>query len=614
MKIIVLIMVFSITVAFAVGAIAVKRSTSYLTVEIDEKILNTAENFSNDFSADFNHMEGLTDALVSYGATTFDMERFQQEGRTYLEGYKEELGGFIRTNLTTAAEAHSLYVTFNPELTSKSDEVWYVLENGQPKEVLADFETRDFEQPYEEDMAYFFEPIETKAGVWTGPYYDTDVDEEMFSYSRAIYVDDVFVAVAGADINADDTIRIIKDMKLYDSGYASLLDENYEFVINPKEDDAAFVDDTAAEAESIRECLKKEVELQESANGKAPDSKSAERTKRSGIIHYDFSGAEKILGFSRMDNGWTMIIVQPQAEVYAPVKSMTSVFLILAAGLAIVLIAFLIAFSAPFVRKQSALEAQNREKDILLIYQSRQAKIGEMVGNITHQWKQPLNTIKLIMANLLDSYRYGDLDEARLKKSVDKVDGIVDKMSETITDFSGFLKPTKEKESFDMQECIRTAISLMEESITYHKIHVDVVCETEDLAYGYYNEAVHVVFNILNNARDAIVAAEPEERQITVTIVRQENMVKVSVMNRGNHIPDDVKEQMFEPYFTTKEASGGTGLGLYISRQIIEERMDGRLFAENVQDGVVCGILLPTSTEKADRENDGKKKSDKMTK
>lgn len=579
MKIIVLIMVFSITVAFAVGVIAVKRSTSYLAVEIDEKILNTAENFSNDFSADFNHMEGLTDALVSYGATTFDMERFRQEGRTYLEEYKEELGGFISTNLTTAAGAHSLYVTFNPELTSKSDEVWYVLEDGQPEEVLADFETRDFEQPYEEDMAYFFEPIETKAGVWTGPYYDTDVDEEMFSYSRAIYVDSAFVAVAGADINADDTIRIIKDMKLYDSGYAALLDENYEFVINPREDGTSSQEE--AEAQLIRERLGKEAAVQSS-----------------GIIHYTFNDDEKILGFSRMENGWTMIMVQSQAEAYAPVKSMTFVFLILAVGIAMVLIAFLIAFSAPFVRKQNALEAQNREKDILLIYQSRQAKIGEMVGNITHQWKQPLNTIKLIMANLLDSYRYGDLDEARLKKSVDKVDGIVDKMSETITDFSGFLKPTKEKEAFDVRECIRTAISLMEESLTSHKIHVDVVCETEDLAYGYYNEAVHVIFNILNNARDAIILSDPEEREIQITIARQENMVKVSVMNPGDHIPEDVKENMFEPYFTTKEASGGTGLGLYISRQIIEERMDGRLFAKNVEGGVVCGILLPKAADR----------------
>lgn len=577
-KIISLITVFSISVAIVVGYISIARGTSYLTAEIEEKILITAENFSNDFSAKFNHMEGMTDSLASHVTTTFDVKALEKDPEAYLQQYEKSLSELIETNMNMVSNAHSLYVTFNPELAEKEHEVWYAVVDGEIRQISADFQAnkRDFQLPYVADMVYFFEPQMQYAGVWTGPYYDKDIQEDVFSYSRAIYVDDLFIGVAGADINADDTIGIIKEMKLYPEGYSALLDDDFEFLVYPQKD-------TSKEEEIIQKQLKKEI--------------GADSVKKSGNIKYSFAGTKKILGYSKMDNGWTMVIVQPQQAAYKPVRSLTIVFFVMALILAVVLIAFLGAFSRPFLRRQSSLEAENREKDILLAYQSRQAKIGEMVGNITHQWKQPLNTIKLILANLLDSYRYDDLDENRLQKSVDKVDGIIDKMSETITDFSGFLKPTKEKEHFHVKRCIQSALSLMEESITFHRIEVAISCETEEMAFGYYNETVHVIFNILNNARDAIVLAGPADRKIDIFVVRADDMIKIAIENPGDPIPAENMPLLFEPYFTTKEDSGGTGLGLYISRQIIEDRMNGKLFIENIPKGVRCGVLIPMKGE-----------------
>lgn len=611
-KIISLITVFSISVAIVVGYISIARGTSYLTAEIEEKILITAEKFSNDFSAKFNHMEGLTDSLASHVATTFDAERLQDDPEAYLRQYEKSLSELIETNMNTVSNAHSLYVTFNPELAEREHEVWYAVVDGKVQKISADFQAnrRDFQLPYVEDMVYFFEPQIQYAGVWTGPYYDKDIQEDVFSYSRAIYAGDLFIGVAGADINADDTISIIEAMKLYPEGYSALLDEDFEFLVYPKKD-------TSGEEPVIRKQLQKEA--------------NANHAKKSGNIKYTFAETKKILGYSKMDNGWTMVIVQPQEAAYKPVKSLTIVFFVMALILAVVLIAFLGAFSRPFIRRQSSLEAENREKDILLAYQSRQAKIGEMVGNITHQWKQPLNTIKLILANLLDSYRYDDLDERRLQKSVDKVDGIIDKMSETITDFSGFLKPTKEKERFPVKQCIKSALSLMEESITFHKIEVAISCETDEEAFGYYNETVHVIFNILNNARDAIVSSRacgrmadsvkgasaptgitsrnagrssgesmpvgPLGRKIDISVVRAGDMIKIAIENPGDPIPAEIMPLLFEPYFTTKEESGGTGLGLYISRQIVEERMKGKIFIENIPGGVRCSVLIPMKGE-----------------
>lgn len=577
-KIISLITVFSISVAIVVGYISIARGTSYLTAEIEEKILITAENFSNDFSAKFNHMEGMTDSLASHVTTTFDVKALENDPESYLQQYEKSLSELIETNMNMVSNAHSLYVTFNPELAEKEHEVWYAVVDGKVRQISADFQAnkRDFQLPYVADMVYFFEPQMQYAGVWTGPYYDKDIQEDVFSYSRAIYVDDLFIGVAGADINADDTIGIIKEMKLYPEGYSALLDDDFEFLVYPWKD-------TSKEETIIQKQLKKEI--------------GADSVKKSGNIKYSFAGTKKILGYSKMDNGWTMVIVQPQKAAYKPVKSLTIVFFVMALILAVVLIAFLGAFSRPFLRRQSSLEAENREKDILLAYQSRQAKIGEMVGNITHQWKQPLNTIKLILANLLDSYRYDDLDENRLQKSVDKVDGIIDKMSETITDFSGFLKPTKEKEHFHVNRCIKSALSLMEESITFHRIEVAISCETDEMAFGYYNETVHVIFNILNNARDAIVLAGPADRKIDIFVVQAGDMIKIAIENPGDPIPAENMPLLFEPYFTTKEDSGGTGLGLYISRQIIEDRMNGKLFIENIPEGVRCGVLIPMKGE-----------------
>ncbi len=574
-KIIALITMFSMTLAFVVGTIAMKRSTDYLNTEIEEKILNTAENHANDFSASFNHMEGLTDSLASHVLTTFDVGAFRTNGVAYMEEYKAALSKHMETSMNMVDTAHSLYVTFNPDFTSNDDEVWYAVVDGKVQKVEADFEAnkRDFDYPYAEDMVYFFAPQNKDDGVWTGPYYDKDIDEEVFSYSRAIYIDGVFVGVAGADINGDDTIKRISEMQMYPNGYSALLDENLNFVVNPSED--------KGEEKVIRAAVKAEFE-------KNPDSMSA-------AVKYDYDGTAKLIGYARMDNGWTMVIVQTQEEAYNPIKRLKEIFIILAGILGMVLVAFLYGFSRPFLKKQSSLEAENKEKEILLIYQSRQAKIGEMVGNITHQWKQPLNTIKLIMANLLDSYRYDDLDEERLVKSVDKVDGIIDKMAETVTDFSEFLKPAKEKDVFDVRECIRASMSLMEESLTYHRIPVEVECSDECKAYGYYNEFIHVVFNVMNNARDAIIAAEPEDRKIRVEIRGGEGMTEVVITNKGENIPEENLPNLFEPYFTTKQSSGGTGLGLYISKKITEERMGGKLSMENIEGGVSCRIMIPAA-------------------
>lgn len=280
-KVISIITIFSMTVAVAVGYIAINRSKAYLETEIEGKILNTSEKYANDFSAQFNHMEGLTDSLAAHVTTSFDLEKYHDQREEYLDQYEEELAEVIKCNLQTTENAHSLYVTFSPDLSEIGREVWFIMKDGKLEEIEVDFlsKHRDFSLPYKKDMAYFFEPKEADGGIWTAPYFDKDISEEVFSYSRAIYVDDVFIGVAGADITAEDIVSTVKDMKLYSGGYSTLLDNNYNMIVAP-------VQVEESEKELISSRLKK---MDDNA---------------SGIMDYSYEGKGEILGYSHMDNGW----------------------------------------------------------------------------------------------------------------------------------------------------------------------------------------------------------------------------------------------------------------------------------------------------------------------
>jgi len=578
-KPIAIILLFSVTVSFVIGFFTISRSTRLLEAEIKNTILRTAEKSANDFSTQFNHMEGLTDSLASYVATNFDMDAYKASPESYMDAFEKDLAELLVYSLKTSRNGHSLYVTFNPELTEVAREVWYLInEEGEPEDVSFNYEKQDkeFSLPYDDDMAYFFEPQGKDYGIWVPPYLDVDINQEVLSYSRAVYVDGMFIGIAGADITADDIVKEVKSMQLYSGGYATILDSSFNMIVEPAD---------------VEDKENKMITSQLINNYKA-----SKRT--SGLIEYKVNDDNKIVAYSKMSNGWTMAVIQSQKEAYKPVKKLTAVFILLAALVLLVLVAFLYLFSRPFIRKQSALEKENQEKDLMLMYQSRHAKIGEMFGNITHQWKQPLNTINLIMANLLDSYRFDDFDEERLEKSVTKIAGIVDKMSETISDFSGFLAPAKQKIYFDASECVYTAISLMEESINHHKIKVKVNNSHSIKVYGYPNELVHVIFNILNNARDAIISSKPEHRLITIDIVQSGSNMEIRITNNGEKIAEEAFEKIYDPYFTTKENLGGTGLGLFISRQIVEDRMYGKLDIRNVEDGVMCTVILPEGNEK----------------
>jgi PAS domain S-box-containing protein len=236
--------------------------------------------------------------------------------------------------------------------------------------------------------------------------------------------------------------------------------------------------------------------------------------------------------------------------------------------------------------------AKNREKDSLLVQQSRQAAMGEMIGNIAHQWRQPLNAISLLVQDLSLCCESGELSREYMDRSVAKVVELVMHMSQTIDDFRDFFRPDREKMPFMLREVIGKSLSLIEGSLREHGISVELAQEEDLVAVGYPNQFAQVIINIVNNARDAFVEQGTTEPNVRIEYFREENRPVVIIRDNAGGIPDEIIDRIFEPYFTTKEPGKGTGIGLSMCRTIIEENMGGSIRVRNVENGTVFRLDL----------------------
>jgi PAS domain S-box-containing protein len=229
--------------------------------------------------------------------------------------------------------------------------------------------------------------------------------------------------------------------------------------------------------------------------------------------------------------------------------------------------------------------AELREKDQIMLLQSRQAAMGEMISNIAHQWRQPLNALGLTIQQLALFYEIGELNKEYIENVVSSSMEIIQHMSRTIDDFRNYFKPDKEKVEFRLSEVIANALSLVDASFKKQHIGIELVAKDDHVIHGYRNEFTQVLLNILNNARDALTERGSEDPRVTITICSEEGRVVVIIADNAGGIPEEILDRIFDPYFTTKGPQAGTGIGLFMSKTIIEKNMGGMLTVRNTDNG-----------------------------
>ncbi|WP_419768662.1 PAS domain-containing sensor histidine kinase [Arcobacter sp.] len=238
--------------------------------------------------------------------------------------------------------------------------------------------------------------------------------------------------------------------------------------------------------------------------------------------------------------------------------------------------------------------AKNREKDRILIQQNKLAAMGEMLGNIAHQWRQPLNNVSLILQFLRDNYKNKDVSDEKLDKFMNKANQHIEYMSETIDDFRNFYKPSKSKNEFYVNECINTLLYMVKNQYEIQNIKINFEYEEVKIT-NYENELKQALLNILNNAKDALLMKKEKESfeaHINISLKKDNEKMNLEITNNGGNIDEEILYKIFEPYFTTKFEMQGTGIGLYMTKSIIETNMKGKIEVENISEGVKFIITL----------------------
>ncbi|MDO9266695.1 MAG: PAS domain-containing sensor histidine kinase [Sulfurimonas sp.] len=234
--------------------------------------------------------------------------------------------------------------------------------------------------------------------------------------------------------------------------------------------------------------------------------------------------------------------------------------------------------------------AKNEDKQRVMFWQSRHASLGQMLANIAHQWRQPLTELSLAMFNIKKAVQNDRVED--VSKFYDESKNIIKNMSQTIDDFTNFFSPDKEKHYFNISESIQEAIGLLESVVNDGMITIKTNFEDMEVL-GITNELTQVMINLINNSKDAFIHNSILLREITITTKREKGFALIEVQDNAGGIAKENIEKIFEPYFTTKHKSRGTGLGLFMSKMICEQGLGGTLDVKSKKNTTTFSIKIP---------------------
>ena len=234
--------------------------------------------------------------------------------------------------------------------------------------------------------------------------------------------------------------------------------------------------------------------------------------------------------------------------------------------------------------------AKQQAQEQMMLRKYRMASMGEMIDAIAHQWRQPLAQANMILLCLDDNLEEKNVDKEQLRKDITKLFGLTAHMSSTIDDFRTLLTDDKEKHAFCVQESIEEVLALMKGTLKGIDVEIDLTEKTN--LFAHRNELMQVFITLLSNSIEALHTNEIEEKKIYIKVTGYENTIAITIEDNAGGIPEHIAPKVFDAYFSTKKSAGGTGLGLYIVKIIVEQSMQGSIRLEDGKKGAKFSIVL----------------------
>jgi len=323
-------------------------------------------------------------------------------------------------------------------------------------------------------------------------------------------------------------------------------------------------------------------------------------------------------GFWKLgDKRGVLEVITPLQDDFAANEKMRNDILIFIASALLVLVIYysfiLIKRENELLDANDILDAKvkeevdkNTQKEKQLIQQSRTAVMGEMMGAIVHQWKQPLNTISIANSTVDMHILLDDFDKELLSKQTQSITAQIEYMNQTMNDFRNFFK-VQPKSCFDISYCVNDVYKLIGKIFEIQKVNIEQDIKPGVFVSGFPNELNQVIINVLNNARDQILETKPEVNKVFIKVFDDDNYGYITMTDCAGGIPEDIIDKIFEPYVTTKSDDKGTGIGLDMSKHIME-KAKGNLTAQNtitvIDDKEYKGAVFTIALKKCKKEDE----------
>lgn len=535
------IIIMMAVIFLAVGiltSVVVINGRQIAVEQAEDSLQMRCENCANQFRAVFDNADLIANDTASVAERIFVVEDCRKSNVLLKENCKE-MDAIVSEIVENSRYPISVCITLNLEYFFLEKDIWHIKNlDGSVNAIEYEADNEDAKewlkmvQEKENDYAEFYWDIIENDEVWFETYYETEYNWDVVTKGMALHdKNGDLIGILSAEMYVGDISKTMKQMDDETGGTSSLVDKKNRMIAGSR------IDTTA------KNC---------------------------------------IYATDNINEHWVITLQQPMKVA---LKSMTG-SAILSVTLAVLLfIGIGIAIWFLYKRHGQPIIREFEEKDLLLVNQSRQAQMGEMVGNVAHQLKQPLNGVNMALANLREDYADEVEDAADFEERINRIKMRISNMSETVDGFMSFLRPRKENEVFSVHEAVEHVVSLMEERLRLNLIQVDIQGE-DFFVNGHKNELGQCLFNILDNARDAL--EKTDNKQIRITLEDG----KIHIWNNGPAIDESVLNHLFDLYFTTKESSAGYGIGLYLTKKIIESHFSGTIWCRNCENGVCFTIEL----------------------